>query len=275
MNAGPTGIDAGAPKNGTSIPPPLISRSPTIPMCSPRLIAADSSRRARRKSTIRTPNAERRPLDPFLERRVAKRLHRRDDPLSGAVREVQAEQLDRAEVAAEEDDRHAAGKRRVDVDRVLDVDARVEHRGVESGGAKDLEVVVGVVPERRADECLERSRITCGGTRPRTRQVVVGEVPDDTPEIAAGLARPLRREAVRERADPLRDGHERSLREAARQPRHAEQEASADTLAGGGAFAWPGRLGPPTLTLPDAVGLPWIDLGGPRVGVSHASAVLR
>ena len=201
-----------------------MSRSATSPTCSPRLSAADSSRRASRSPTIRTPNADRVRTNQSWSAGSPTVSIGRDDPLPGAGGEVEAGQLDRPEVAADEDRRDGPGEGRVDVVRVLDVDPPVEDRRVEAGRPEDLEVVAGVVPERRADEPLERPRVGRGGARPGVGRALVGELARDAPEVAPRLRRALRREPVgeRRRPTPARATSGR-LREPAGEPRGANR----------------------------------------------------
>ena len=115
------------------------------------------------------------PLEPALQLRVAERLHRRDDgPAAGAVGEVEAGHLDRPEVAADEHDRDVAGERGFDALGVLDDDPVLELREVEARRPQDLEVVAGVLAERRPDEALERPRVGRRGPRPGIGEAVVG-----------------------------------------------------------------------------------------------------
>src|SRR4029079_19833183 len=94
---------------------------------------------------------------------------------------------------------------------------------VEAGRPQDLEVVAGVLAERRSHEALEPPGIGRSGPRPGVGEALVGEVPDDAAEVATGLGGPLRRQALGQPAEPLRDRDERAFREMAGEPRHDRQ----------------------------------------------------
>jgi len=88
-------------------------------------------------------------------------------------------------VAADEHDRDVAGERGLDVLGVLDNDPVLELREVEARRPQDLEVVPGVVAERRSDEALERPRVGGGGPGPGVGEAVLGQVSDDAAEVLA------------------------------------------------------------------------------------------
>ena len=97
-----------------------MSRSATRPAISPRSRAPASSLRATLRSTSRIPTTLRVRTNQAWIGRLVDRLHRRRDRPAGALDEVEAGQLERAEVEADEDHRALLGERRVDHRRVLD-----------------------------------------------------------------------------------------------------------------------------------------------------------
>ena len=130
--------------------------------------------------------------------------------------EEQRGQLDGAEMEADED---RSGRRTanasVDDLGCLDKQALVEVRRADGGRPRDLEVVAGVVPERRAHEALERARVGRGRADRATATTLLGEGDADPAQVSPRLGRAVRRQAVPEVAGRDGEADLRTFREVA------------------------------------------------------------